>query len=572
MQHLKEEYGIEQPWVHVERDVAGRPFPKTVEEFHKYPEQNGWRIDHDTYELSPCRKDEKPRKLCQFVQEWLFFGLVFTVVQTNKKPACTYEDLVDASSKDPRIDTTCLPRKLREWEDWEMDQRDHRQGQRLRMIRLGGVLRLARRVVQRNLGWSPDHAYRYRYGDRLYVSDEVILSIMTLGEALHEAKMMIARCTDVDMRGWSDEDDSGWGPPRWVIEKMKNNWCPRAVHLLRGQLRSNATYLLAAFHTAPSPESHRDNTDPHNPARHDLCSPAVCKVTPEDKDGRYQPKHRKRHCKNVEGAPQRCGKDHSAKVFQGVIDVLQKDQRPLLRFKDDKDGEPSYEIEVIPWEEENPIEYAAISHVWSDGFGNEQENNMFDCQVEFIRRQLERLRNTTKTTETAALLPFWIDTLTIPKGQNDNIKHLRMRSLQQIHEVFAKSAHTIVLDLGLTNMDPDTNKPVETAMRIIGSNWMRRLWTLQEAYVSKNLYVAFQHSGQELLGFDDLYRQFENPVKGPKSPLAKEVKKQLETHIMGEERATNSNLSPESLQGKSHKEASVLVVNAWKAVRWRVST
>ena len=44
------------------------------------------------------------------------------------------------------------------------------------------------------------------------------------------------------------DEGLGWGPPDYVLDKMTaQKWCPRAKHLLQGQLGSNATMLLAAL-------------------------------------------------------------------------------------------------------------------------------------------------------------------------------------------------------------------------------------------------------------------------------------------------------------------------------------
>lgn len=569
MQHLTEHYGITEPVVDVWKP-SGLGFPSTFQSFHEFPTRSGWRIDPDDYSLYPISLEARHSKLRQFLQEWLFFGLVFTIVQKDGKAICTYEDLVEPGGKN--LSTVCLRDKLQVWNDWE---KGHPDGQRLRMIRLEGVLRLARRVVRRNLAWfGPTYydrpcTYDTRVHEARYVDDQLILSLMTLGELLHDAKFRIVQVNNMDMHGWSHEDDSGWGPPRWVMRKMEENWCPRTIHLLRGQLRSSATLLLAAWATRTLPASELDSTDPLLPTRHKElgCTSSVCKVSPKDKDGIYHQRHLTSFCDRVHGSSADiCGQ--SKPIIQEVKAALKEGNRPLLQFQEGPGSKLGLtELKVVRWKSKTPIQYAAISHVWSDGLGNSQGNSMLDCQLRFIRHQLSRLQ---ETTGVATLLPFWMDTLVIPKGEDEESKELRRRSIQQIQDVFTDATYTIVLDFGLANMDHVAAKPAETAMKIIASSWTRRLWTLQEAFFSKSLHMAFRETAETLVHLDALCNELEGKEEGLTSILITQVKKQLRNHIIDEERAQLS-VSPAGNIQKNPRAAAVFVVNAWKAVRWRVS-
>jgi hypothetical protein len=87
---------------------------------------------------------------------------------------------------------------------------------------------------------------------------------------------------------------------------------------------------------------------------------------------------------------------------------------------------------------------------------------------------------------------FWIDTLAVPIHEND--KEERRIAVRQIHQVYTNARYTVVIDKGLGQMLP-ADSYEGTAMRILASGWMRRLWTLQEAYLSRRLYFAFASPG-----------------------------------------------------------------------------
>lgn len=582
MQHLSKDHGIREPRVnHVTDEEIGPP--KTIMEFYHFPKRKGWCIDQNDYRLrvlpvlpgasqiSTSKKEFEP-KLRRFLQAWLFFGLIFTVVQKDNQPLVNYDDLVE----EEYITTKKLRDKLENWVAWESDRPP---GQRLRMIRLEAILQFSRRVVRTNLAYidarTPPLGYSTEGSDLLYVPDSVILSIMILGETLHDVKSRIAQKTGMEMRGWKNEDDSGWGPPRWVLKEMeKKKLCPRTIRLLRGQLRSNATLLLAAWES-----TWRLVSSTNVAADHSECSASTCLVTPETKAGVYTQTHCEKFCPN-ESSPGTCSQSSEA-VIEHVMDMITLDEtkRPLLQFREQDNGShDSLEPEVIEWQPS--MEYATISHVWSDGFGNPSANTMLVCQLKLIRDLLSKL----KPKSTNATIPFWMDTLMIPVGSDEETedvkrkKDVRRKTIRQIPKIFKDASHTIVLDWGLHGIDPDVQRPAQTAMRIIASGWMRRLWTLQEAFVSKSLHISQGKDSETLHYLDDLYKKLGEKSDGLTSTLITTVKNQLQSHIMHEQRTASSrHMTSDSNTGEviegvqwSPREAAVLVVNAWKAVRWRV--
>jgi hypothetical protein len=205
---------------------------------------------------------------------------------------------------------------------------------------------------------------------------------------------------------------------------------------------------------------------------------------------------------------------------------------------------------------------------------------MLACQLKLIRDLLGKL----KPSATTKSIPFWMDTLMIPVGSDNDIKDVRRKdvrrkSIRQIPKIFRDASYTIVLDWGLHGIDPDVQKPAQTAMRIIASGWMRRLWALQEAFVSRSLHISQGHDAEYLHHLDALYKKLDEKTDGHASSLITTVKNQLQSHVMHEQREASSTQpasdpeTGEAIEGVqwSPRKAAVLVVNAWKAVRWRVS-
>jgi hypothetical protein len=134
--------------------------------------------------------------------------------------------------------------------------------------------------------------------------------------------------------------------------------------------------------------------------------------------------------------------------------------------------------------------------------------------------------------------------------------------------VFNASEHSIIIDRGLLDLDAK-GFPWKNVMKILASGWMRRLWTLQEAYLSKRLWITFkQHTGQLQDGMEDfdqlIGRMFNRETMS--SSFAEMAKLKLFQNIMGEERE-------EWKRGRDPQESggAILIANTWRAARWRVS-
>lgn len=556
-----------------------------------------------------------------FLQKWLFYGLLSTVIRDENGGLLQFDPRLQGHREVTHVDTSGLTQALSEWETYE---RQHPRGAKLRLMEAESVLEYARQVVRANLAAkgmpkmnrdarraseyvntaSPEYREQtygvteLKHDDPRYIDNRVSLSIMVLGETLSAQKTKIMDDMGLKIRGWNsegEEEDAGWGPPKYVLHEMKQGkWCPRTVRVLFGQLGSSATLLLLSLNNHKSSRNHLQRG----------CDQNVCKVIAGSDDGTgYQHIHAKETCKWLEDQSP-CEEvlfDKSAlySILQSVDSLNEGVHFPIFRaIPRKKEGKVTiWELEINSWNKVGRPPFATISHVWSDGLGNRNCNGVHPCQLEFINLLL---RKVLKDPRQASIgVPgnwFWLDTLGIPVEDKmdgelgrspsgdpnptcngrarygipakDEFKILKRRAISQIHIVFKKAAQAIVIDKGLCGQDAGKSL-ADVTMKVLTSNWMRRLWTLQEAYLSRKLFITFEINPDAEAGiwnFDDLMKDLTDDNRQEVKLLlsiAQLVRRRVFHNIMGNERLRTLN--------EIEPSGALLVANAWRAVRWRVS-
>jgi hypothetical protein len=107
---------------------------------------------------------------------------------------------------------------------------------------------------------------------------------------------------------------------------------------------------------------------------------------------------------------------------------------------------------------------------------------------------------------------------------------------------------------------------------------MRRLWTLQEAYLSRKIYIPFKEdtynttNTNNVKSLEEIEKHLEEIMAQSPSGITHMVKIQLSRMIMGEEKR----LRPKAANSRSDekldpKDFAAEVVKAYRAARWRVS-
>ncbi|KAK9424879.1 putative Heterokaryon incompatibility domain-containing protein [Seiridium unicorne] len=547
--------------------------PKDPDSFYKFPHEHGWVWDPDDYTLrllDDRNAQTSDYPFAVFFQAWIFFGLIFTIVQEDGNPILGYSDLIHNN----RLSTKKLHQALRKWSSWEQNEKN-RKGLRFRMVQVTYILDLARQVVRKNCAYiDGEVGYDNRgplgldgHGTPA-ITDDHALILMCLGETLAEVTSRIIDDNHIRMSGWNDVDDQeGWGPPRYVVDRMNREWCPFTTRLLRGQMRSSAIMLVGAYY------AYKDSIRREGHAENKCCAER-CNVSSMNANRDYVNKH-------VQCATNdECGASGPDK--QRIIEILEGQKIPIVKFRQDYTSTTAgpVELDATSYDPKVHHELVTISHVWSDGWGNENVNQLNNCQLRFIQRQVKRISRRWDT-------HFWMDTLVVPVGDTsireaEAFNTIKKRAIRQIFEVFDASKYTIIIDNGLFDMNPG-DKPAEIAMKVLASVWMRRLWTLQEAYLSRELHFTFKEgeitgnpniSLEEIERMDDTRR---NDTNEPASGLTKMVRDQLSQITLGRERNYRNfdkNLNSDghgSGESFTKKDARNVVTNVWRAVRWRTT-
>ncbi|KAH7303414.1 hypothetical protein B0I35DRAFT_179847 [Stachybotrys elegans] len=621
-------------------------------EFQQFLADRGWEYTKDDV-LKSRTESKDGYGFKQILQAWLFFGLILCILREDtdsdngaswdcgndqaEGPDSGYDDsaessqatrvfdcksittpilllyeliLVEGSNK--YLNTKKLPFALTRWFN-NLKSNPDKAKVRTRLIDADRTLDLARRVVRANLvdgkhrhGSATDNASMGEVDNDQMKLD---LCLMVLGETLSAVKAQVILNMDLQINGWLVEDDEGWGPPSYVLCKMQQTRCSHTLRVLQGQLGSSAILMLAALTILPSEE--------RDAGRHEGCTPEVCvempgrKATQKNRMGdefmimekglSYEPQHHESSCSCKEMGPKRekvfnilAGSEEGA----GTVDF------PLFRIisrVDDNDEDEVLGVTVEPWDKElgslyRRPSFLAISHVWSQGMGNDRSNSLHQCQLKFLLGLLKLYAGdgpnvmdenrfyqpfidaTLGTTNRKFRLspPFWLDTLAIPvKGptiqekssEATEIRHLKQKAIRRIYHVYNSASRVLVVDKDLCK--EREGLALITGLKILTSPWMRRLWTLQEAFLARSLMVGFF---QHLEDFDDLIKKLDedekdSDVKVFSMSIAQLVKRKLFHNLMGEDRQIrNRRDHPIETRG------SMVIASAWRSSRWRRTT
>lgn len=180
---------------------------------------------------------------------------------------------------------------------------------------------------------------------------------------------------------------------------------------------------------------------------------------------------------------------------------------------------------------------------------------------------------------------FWWDTLAIPRrdpnalgGVPQNFDDLKKRSIQLIYKVFVSSSISLLIDKDLHHKKEVRDPSLVTAVKLLTSLWMRRLWTLQEAFLSQDICITLydrqernRYPGKSL---DELMKQM-NPVKDEQDPLSRSILKRSLAGMLRRHLFENLTFEGREIQkrgdGAAGSDRRELIAGVLRAARWRVS-
>jgi hypothetical protein len=133
--------------------------------------------------------------------------------------------------------------------------------------------------------------------------------------------------------------------------------------------------------------------------------------------------------------------------------------------------------------------FVAISHVWSHGLGNPSRNALPLCQIQHLFRLIKAI--------SPPGVILWIDTISVPIQLE--FKRLAILKLRDVYKTASK---VLVIDRHLSHVGTHW---LEQMLQLRCSEWMRRLWTLQEGRLPSDLYIHFAEQAvpiKQLLSMD----------------------------------------------------------------------
>lgn len=97
--------------------------------------------------------------------------------------------------------------------------------------------------------------------------------------------------------------------------------------------------------------------------------------------------------------------------------------------------------------------------------------------------------------ESDRAMNFWMDTLCIPVGVKYRLQ--RNQSIRKMRYIYKEAAAVLVLDAGMQSV-LSSSTPIERCVRLYSSNWIRRLWTLQEGILNRHLFFQWKDRAESL--------------------------------------------------------------------------
>ncbi len=514
---------------------------KKWKDFWNLPKNKGWNITEDG-----SHSQERP--ICSFdkvLQEWLFFEVlaqVFGHLDSFKPERFVRTD----GDNSGYITTKHLPELLETWLDKEITSPGSARTSRL--LRIQQVLETARFYVFEYCSFQGR-----RYDPVWNEVDEILpLSFMVLGETLTHAQAKVHNKIGFNIQGWSSRKFSspGWGYSRFVLNQLEDSlWCRTAIRMVQAKARGNVVGLLH-LHTLDGASGARG---PY----HRECTPTKCfEDKLRQKDGlpaKPKPYH---YC--IQGSPREeqpdCN-DYETVDGSCLARIIEEGNIPLFRYENQK-------LQVLEMKPSFNIPYSIFSHVWVDGFGGpEDQNQLSKCALTLFSRLVDDV-NRMRSGNVKVKGAFWIDTLAIPKGRLFHTQ--RQLAIRNMHNIYVHARYMIVLDKSLMGVakGPGYSTP---AMKITMSRWMTRMWTLQEAILSKHIYFAFKDQLYAMDHLEDLYFEEADSLHNC-LPTAS----QMYYHgVLGEKR---NKVHTQFLSDERWHPKAKFIASVWKVAQWRTTS
>ncbi|KAJ5618216.1 hypothetical protein N7528_006859 [Penicillium herquei] len=383
------------------------------EEFMGYGRRRGF--GHVSELLQLCEEDE--RSFTSLIQTWLYFGLLWEVFG----PSCRSEDFIELSQTGNFISTKRLVGYCEEW----LSGPSHREAEKSL-----DSLEFATSLI--------DRLDEELQGTRLSEASFVIFSIKILIDTL--AVVMNTGISYTRNLEYSKTVIRKPAVSQFLVHYLLDRgWCPARLAHSSFWLHSDSLYLLTALEPSVLIGENHQN-----------CSRGSCRV---DNLSDYSPQHTASCTRNE------CLLLHTPS--QKLLSICRTEQVPILSCNVTSSGVS--EIDVIP--SSQCPSFVAISHVWSDGLGNDEANAVYKCQITELANQVYRRQS---------FLDDEFDESERPDMPADGDQTVFFGLTQSAGAVLVRD--NILRDLSL----PYDMPPLHLAIRMHWMKWLTRCWTLAE--------------------------------------------------------------------------------------------
>jgi len=444
--------------------------------FGSYPARRGWER---VLLLRGNFTQHPPAKTAAFLQDWLYFGVLHEILGGQGSKA---NYVMQAEQTQELFVTT---RDLNQHLDIEIE--------RIRMLLkvdassgAAEIHRIEQCLKQLSTFCTSvsSATTKQEWGARYIwpLPPEIDLSIRILGQHISSVIYTVSFFEGLS----SILPLLSFGSPNFSKARMlQSGWCSSDVALLAGQTSATTQYYASMLHRDQSLKDHSK------------CSEHTCFANQVD-EGDYQTRH-------VETT---CDCRHITSSVEKIVEIINGGGIPLIETFVPKDTET---IELKTTRFRPGMQYIALSHVWSDGMGNVSSNSLPKCQLSKLKSTLNELDSLTGTWMSSlntfhlhhswkqfmGRSPyFWLDTLCIPVGKYEA---QRKRAITMMGQIYNKAQRVLVLDAELQQLSMMSSNN-EIFLRLALSGWMRRLWTLQEAVMARQLHIKLSDGYFNLQG------------------------------------------------------------------------
>lgn len=470
------------------QDTSSRSTP----DFFDFPEALGWEIDDAGNKRFTGRGREVSFK--ELAQHWLFFAVLKAAF--GHMPDFHYRRFIDRRHHSGVFLSTAELQNFltRLQQNVTIDK----------LCEIHTVLHEARRIVRTFCAARADAIDGAPLWSEHDVDKQTVCCAMVLGETLMSACSLMARTKDFEWQGWDDTDTNtirGWGLSSMVLRQFQDRMCPRELHTLLGNCNESTTTLILAF-VHWSRGDGKDHTQCDSTScRAELGSPKIGSARRKsDASNLRQPVYRLAHIQRG------CSCLPRGPTVDRIHAILETGNVPLV-FRNSQGG-----YEVDEWVKgETAPPFVAITHAFCEGFGNTAANQISQCVAEKLEGILAQVSRRCTLEETPRL---WLDTWCVPRAEEGQLN----QAVRDIPSIYREAQATVVLSMDLLQTVAGTSFS-SAAMKILLSQWPKRLWTLQEAFLSRNLLFAFDE-GEKLRSMEELRQSLEEERQRIHDPRA----------------------------------------------------